>query len=64
MLDKYSKHYKCMLVGDFNGEESESCLSQFPYEYNTKNIVKEKSSYPSCIDLFIINTEAATQRCS
>ena len=53
-----------MLVGDFNGEESESCLSQFPYEYNTKNIVKEKSSYPSCIDLFIINTEAATQRCS
>ena len=32
-LDKYSKHYdKVMLVGDFNAEESEPCLSQFFYE--------------------------------
>ena len=23
-----------MLAGDFNGEESELCLSQFLYEYN------------------------------
>ena len=43
-LDKYSKHYyKFALVGDFNAEESESCLSQFLYEYNTKNIVKENT---------------------
>ena len=43
-LDKYSKHYnKCMLVGDFNTEESELCLSQFLYEYKAKNIVKENT---------------------
>ena len=56
-LDKYSKHDKFMLVGDFNAEESEPCLSQFIYEYNAKNIVKESTSFkdvlnPSCIDLF------------
>ena len=45
-LDKYSKHYdKFMLVGDFNAEESESCLSQFLYEYNAKNIVKENTCF-------------------
>ena len=46
-----------MLVGDFKAEESEPCLSQFLYEYNTKNIVKENTCFnnalnPSCIDLF------------
>ena len=61
-LDKYSKHYdKFMLVGDFNAEESEPCLSQFLYEYNAKNIVKESTCFknvlnPSCIDLFITNS--------
>ena len=50
-----------MLAGDFNGEESESCLSQFLYECNTKNIVKENNCFknalnPSCIDLFITNS--------
>ena len=40
-LDKKSKHYdKFMLVGDFNAEESEPCLSQFLYQYNANNIVK------------------------
>ena len=34
-----------MLVGDFNGEESEPCLSQFLYEYNTKNIIKENTCF-------------------
>ena len=43
-LDKYSKHYdKFMLVGDFNAEESEPCLSQLLYEYNVKNIVKKNT---------------------
>ena len=42
VLDKYSKHCdEVMLVGDFNAEVSEPCLSQFFYEYNAKNIVKE-----------------------
>ena len=58
-LDKYSKHWdKFMLVGDFNAEELEPCPSQFLYEYNVKNIVKESTCFknilnPSCIDLFI-----------
>ena len=60
-LNKYSKHYDTfMLVGDFNAEESEPWLSQFLYEYNTKNIVKENTCFkntlnPSSIDLFITN---------
>ena len=66
-LDKYSKHYdKFMLVGDFNAEESEPCLSQFLYEYNAKNIVKENTCFknalnPSCIDLFITNSPLSFQ---
>ena len=44
MPDTYSKHYdKLKLVGDSKAEESDPCLSQFLYEYNTKNIVKEKT---------------------
>ena len=43
-----------MLVGDFNAAESETCLSQFFYEYNDKNIAKENTCFkntfnPSCI---------------
>ena len=50
-LDKYSKHYdKFMLAGDFNAEESERCLSQFLYEYNTKNIVKENTFFKNALN--------------
>ena len=62
MPDTYSKHYdKVKLVGDFKAEESDPCLSQFLYEYNTKNIVKEKTCFKnamnhSCFDLFIANS--------
>ena len=50
-----------MLVGDFNAEESEPCLSQFLYEYNAKNIAKGNTCFkialnPGCIDLFIANS--------
>ena len=55
-----------MLVGDFNAEESEPCLSQFLYECNVKNIVKENTCFknalnPSCIDLFITNSPLSFQ---
>ena len=66
-LDKYSKHYdKFMLVGDFNAEESEPCLSQFLYEYNARKHVKENTCFknalnPSCIDLFITNSPLSFQ---
>ena len=44
-IGKYSKHYKFMFVGDFNVEEPEPWLSQFLYEYNAKNIVKESTFF-------------------
>ena len=66
-LDKYSKHYvKFILVGDFSAEESEPCLSQFLYDYNAKNIVKENTCFknalnPSSIHLFITNSPLSFQ---
>ena len=66
-LDKYSKHYdKLRLVGDFNAEESDPYLSQFLYEYNAKNIVKENTCFKNalnlnCIDLFITNSPLSFQ---
>ena len=44
-LDIYNKFDdKYMLVGDFNAEDSEPCLSLFLFEMNPTNIVKE----PTC----------------
>ena len=55
-----------MLVVDFNAEESKPYLSQFLYEYNAKNIVKENTCFKnalnrSCIDLFITNSPLSFQ---
>ena len=55
-----------MLIGDFNVEESEPCLSQFLFEMNAKNIVKEPICYkslsnPSYIDLVIANSSSSFQ---
>ena len=55
-----------MLVGDFNAEESEPCLSQFLFEMNSENIVKEPACFrslsnPSCIDLVITNSSSNLQ---
>ena len=64
-LNECSRHYdKFMLFSDFNAEEP--CLSQFLFEYNPKNIVKENPSFknalnPSCTDLFITNRPLSFQ---
>ena len=55
-----------MLVGDFNAEESEPRLSQFLFEMNATNIVKESTCFkrlsnPSCIDLVITNSSSNFQ---
>ena len=42
-----------MLVGDFNSEESRPCLSQFLYEYNAKNIVKESTSSENALQFLM-----------
>ena len=66
-LDMYSKFYeRYMLIGDFNAEESEPCISQFLFEMNAKNIVKETICYkilsnPSCIDLVITSSSSSFQ---
>ena len=60
-LDIYGELYsKLLLVGDFNAEDSESCMSSFLYQHNLKNLVKQKTCFkstenPSCIDLFLTN---------
>ena len=44
-LDKYTQNYEeFSLVGDFNAEDIEPCLSEFLYEHNAKSIVKENTS--------------------
>ena len=53
-------------VGDFNAEDTESCLSEFLYEHNAENIVKDKTCFknlnnPSCIDLFLTNFPSSFQ---
>ena len=49
-----------MIIGDFNADELEPCLSQFLFEVNAKNIVNEPTCFkslsnPGYIDLVITN---------
>ena len=60
-LDIYGRLYtKFLLIGDFNAEENETCMSTFLYQQNLKNLVKHKTCFkstdnPSCIDIFLTN---------
>ena len=60
-LDAYKQTYGTfLLAGDFNTEESESCLSEYLTKYDSKSLVKDKTRFknpenPKCIDLFITN---------
>ena len=66
-LDKYSQDYeRFLLIGDFNAEDTEPCLSEFLYEHNAENIVKNKTCFkslnnPICIDLFLTNFPSSFQ---
>ena len=61
-LDKYIKTYdKCLLVGDFNAEVSETKMENFLETFGLNGIIHEKTCYkslinPSCIDLFLTNS--------
>ena len=45
-LDLYNQHYeKKLLTGDFNSEDTEPRLSELLYEYDLKNIVKDKTCF-------------------
>ena len=60
-LDLYiSKYDNFLLLGDFNIEDTETVLSDFLHQYDSKNLVKEKTCFknvnnPSCVDLIITN---------
>ena len=45
-LDIYNQFYdKFLLIGDFNAQDSETCLSEFLYQYEAKNIVRDKTCF-------------------
>ena len=55
-----------MIIGDFNADKLEPCLSQFLFEVNAKNIVNEPTCFkslsnPSYIDLVITNSSSNFQ---
>ena len=64
-LDKHTQNCeRFLLVGDFNAEDIKSCLSEFLYEHNAENIVKENTRFKSltnrrCTDLFLTNFSAS-----
>ena len=66
-LDKLNQKYnKYMLVGNFNAEDSETCLSNFFFFFFSKNIVSNYKCYKSvensnCIILIITNSPLSFQ---
>ena len=66
-LDIYTKFYnKILLIGDFNAEDSEPCLSDFLYKHDCKNLVKDKTCFkntenPCRIDLILTNSQNSFQ---
>jgi hypothetical protein len=65
-LDVYCNYEIFLLVADFNTEEDDIYWSEFLFEYNAKNLVKQKTCFksidnPSCIDLFLTNCHQSFQ---
>ena len=66
-LDTYRQSYdKFLFAGDFNIEDNEPVLLEFLTNYDSKNLVKEKTCFknpenPRCIDLFITNSVMSFQ---
>ena len=45
-LDIYNQNYdNFLLIGDYNAEDSEPCMSQFLHQYEAKNLVKVKTCF-------------------
>ncbi len=66
-VDFYAKTYdKFLLAGDFNINEFQSELKSFLTQHNSSNLVKDNTCFksvdnPSCIDLFITNSQRSFQ---
>ena len=57
------------LIGDFNAEDTEACLTQFLFEYDAKNIISEKHALKvkttlAVLALFITNSPNSFQNTS
>ena len=69
-IDKYSQIYsKCLLICNFNADESEPVAAQFLHNYNPVNIIHENTCYKSmnnrsCIDFIITNSPNSFQNTS
>ena len=66
-LDLYSPNYESIiLVGDFNSEITDTCMSDFCESYNLSSLIRESTCYknpktPSSIDLFLTNSPNSFQ---
>ena len=66
-LDKFTSSYdNILLLGDFNSEPHENCISDFCKDYGVDNIIKEPTCFknplnPSCIDLILTNKSRSFQ---
>ena len=59
-IDRYGEKFEnCLLLGDFNKEETDEEVHNFMIGYALKNLMKEptcfKSENPRCIDLILTN---------
>ena len=55
VLDKYTQNYdRFLLIGDFNTEDFEPCLSEFLHDFNAENTVKEKTCFKSLANLVVL----------
>ena len=67
VLDHYMSQFdNILLLGDFNSEPSELCMSEFCQLYNLKNLITEPTCFknplnPSTIDLIITNIPRSFQ---
>ena len=66
-LDHYMSLFdNFLLLGDFNSEPSESCMSEFCHLYNLQNLINEPTCFknplnPSLIDLILTNRARSFQ---
>ena len=65
-IDIYPNYDKVLIMGDFNTEESQDSMKTFLYQFNLKNIVKDKTCFknvrsPSSIDLILTTSPSSFQ---
>ena len=54
-LDCYTSYDRVLLIGDFNSEDSRTCMETFLYQNSLENIVKEGTCFKISSKHFIID---------